>query len=115
MAKHGNQMGLRGTVGLALAIVGLAGCVPGVKSQDQFPVAPPGESMPGTRGGSGPPPEFSPPTQSSAPVRPIIGGTLVALADARTAVAADPDRDKVFVVDYRKENVMAEIALQPGD
>ncbi|HVY46977.1 MAG TPA: hypothetical protein VHB21_13915, partial [Minicystis sp.] len=37
-------------------------------------------------------------TASDAPP-PISGGTLIVLADGNTAVAADPDRDVVYVVD----------------
>src|SRR5690348_11882167 len=36
---------------------------------------------------------------------PISGGTLVVLKDGRTAVAADPDRDRVWIVDLQRRAV----------
>lgn len=48
------------------------------------------------------------------PPPPISGGTLLVLADGATAVAADPDRDQIYVVDIGVGNV-ARIALQAGD
>ena len=54
-------------------------------------------------------------TESAAKMPPpITGGTLLALADGRTVVAADPDRDAVFVVDLPSKQVRR-VALQPGD
>jgi hypothetical protein len=48
-------------------------------------------------------------------VRPISGGTLRVLSDGRTAVAADADRDLVYVVDLVTGTVKATVALQFGD
>jgi hypothetical protein len=53
-------------------------------------------------------------TQAEAPPA-ISGGTLLILADGKTAVAADPDRDRVYVVDLSKRVVTSTIALQHGD
>jgi mono/diheme cytochrome c family protein len=47
--------------------------------------------------------------------RPISGGTLRVLSNGRTAVAADSDRDQVYVVDLGTGKVANTIALQPGD
>jgi hypothetical protein len=70
-------------------------------------------------GGSG----LSPfPPQVGATISPsvappaISGGTLLVLKDGKTAVAADPDRDRIYVVDLvnRKLRVPA-VGLSPGD
>src|SRR5688500_17326915 len=39
-----------------------------------------------------------PVVKSRFKVPPISGGTLMVAADGHTAVAADPDRDKIFIV-----------------
>jgi mono/diheme cytochrome c family protein len=105
---------------VAVAAIGglVSGCVPGVKHEsgpDIVTGASAGGGVavpPGTRGGE---PHFDPPANSVRPARPIAGGTLIALDDGRTAIATDPDRDRVFVADYAAESVLAEIALDPGD
>src|SRR6476646_5297858 len=53
-------------------------------------------------------------TASVAPPA-ISGGTLRILADGHTAVAADPDRDQVYIVDLTAKSVRATVALNPGD
>jgi hypothetical protein len=53
-------------------------------------------------------------TQPVAPPA-ISGGTLAVLADGVTAVAADPDRDRVYAVDLVGHKVVADIALTAGD
>jgi hypothetical protein len=62
------------------------------------------------------PPNFGT-TAVSAPVAPpaISGGTLRILADGRTAVAADPDRDSVYVVDLPSRTVRTAIQLNVND
>jgi len=65
------------------------------------------------------PPEFAPQlgrtsTQPAAPPA-ISGGTLLVLSDGHTAVASDPDRDAIYVVDLPSRAVSQTIALQPGD
>jgi mono/diheme cytochrome c family protein len=47
--------------------------------------------------------------------RPISGGTLRILNDGKTAIAADSDRDLVYVVDLGAGKLLNTIALQPGD
>jgi hypothetical protein len=54
------------------------------------------------------------PTKAATPVPPISGGTLLVTADGKTAVAADPDRDQVYVVDVATKSVSVAV-LQPGD
>ncbi len=61
----------------------------------------------GTGSNSGPEPNFAAP--------PISGGTLLLLRDGKTAVAADPDRDRVSVVDLVNHSVTQVIALGAGD
>ncbi|HKP58091.1 MAG TPA: cytochrome-c peroxidase [Polyangiales bacterium] len=54
------------------------------------------------------------PVAQAAPP-PISGGTLAISPSDRLAVAADPDRDRVSIVDLTNLRVTATIALQPGD
>ncbi|HEY6081737.1 MAG TPA: cytochrome-c peroxidase [Polyangiaceae bacterium] len=53
----------------------------------------------------------------ASPVRPasISGGTLLVTADSRFAIAADPERDRVSIVDLTTSSVLGTIALEPGD
>jgi mono/diheme cytochrome c family protein len=92
-----------------LVMLTAIGCIPGVEHNNQpTPVDPP------SRGG--PPPAFESPINSDPAPPPISGGTLLALPDGRTAVASDPDRDSIFVVDYQYGAVQVhEVKLQPGD
>jgi mono/diheme cytochrome c family protein len=53
-------------------------------------------------------------TTASKPVPPISGGTLLITADGSTAVAADQDRDQVYLVDLASKAVRT-IALNVGD
>jgi cytochrome c peroxidase len=59
--------------------------------------------VPKAAGGSGEPPgpqpEFGPLVSQSEPPPPISGGTLAVAPDGKTAVAADTDRDRVYIVD----------------
>jgi hypothetical protein len=56
-------------------------------------------------------------TTYSQPVAPpaVSGGTLLILADGKTAVAADPDRDRIYVVDVALRTVTFTLALSAGD
>ena len=45
----------------------------------------------------------------------ISGGTLRVLADGLTAVAADPDRDRVYVVDLGTRTLSTTVPLSAGD
>ncbi len=45
---------------------------------------------------------------------PLLGGTLLVTRSGQLAVAADPDRDKVFIVDMNTEQVTT-VALQVND
>ena len=60
-------------------------------------------------------PEFGPTVQQVQPPPPISGGTLLARKDGKV-VAADPDRDRVYLVDPgSKGGVLATIKLNDGD
>lgn len=45
----------------------------------------------------------------------ISGGTLLVARDGKTAVAADPDRDRVWIVDIDAQRLVSEIPLEAGD
>ena len=93
----------------------VSGCIPGVSGSNTGNGSG-GEEPPGGVGfASGPPPVFEAARSALETTPPLSGGTLRVLADGRTAVAADPDRDKIFVVDYRKESLLATVSLQAGD
>jgi mono/diheme cytochrome c family protein len=68
-----------------------------------------------------PPPAATPIIDTRAAVLPkklpppISGGTLIVLQDGTTAVAADPDRDRVSIVDLPNAKVLGHIALKAGD
>jgi mono/diheme cytochrome c family protein/DNA-binding beta-propeller fold protein YncE len=78
---------------LAAAVVSGCGADPGSSEVDPEPIAP---------AASRPPPAIS-------------GGTLLVTADGSTAVAADPDRDRVFLADVASMSLLADIALEPLD
>ena len=46
---------------------------------------------------------------------PINGGTLAVAPDGHTAIAADTDRDVVWIVDVDTSSLKAKVALQDGD
>lgn len=47
----------------------------------------------------GPQPEFGATVRQADPPPPLSGGTLAVAPDGRTVVAADPDRDRIYVAD----------------
>jgi hypothetical protein len=76
----------------------------------------PGKSRP-TFGGTASqfPPAFGTTITAKNAPPAISGGTLRIMADGRTAVAADPDRDQVYVVDLTSRSVTSTFKLSPGD
>jgi hypothetical protein len=60
-------------------------------------------------------PQFGATVAAAVPPPAISGGTLRILKDGKTAVAADPDRDRVYVVDLTAKSVRWDVALTPGD
>ncbi len=62
-----------------------------------------------------PNPTFGPTVKAERPPVPIVGGTLLVSRAGHTAVAADPDRDRIVVADLDAKKMTAEIALGVGD
>ncbi len=62
-----------------------------------------------------PVPDFGMPVTCGTPPPPISGGTLLVSRDGTIAVAADPDRDSVYVVDLASGTRKFTVALQAGD
>jgi DNA-binding beta-propeller fold protein YncE/mono/diheme cytochrome c family protein len=56
-----------------------------------------------------------PPVSSAKPPPAISGGTLLLARDGVTAIAADPDRDRVSIVDLSARRVRHQVALEAGD
>jgi hypothetical protein len=54
-------------------------------------------------------------TTADTPPPAISGGTLLVLSNGTTAVAADPDRDRVYVVNIASASVITTVALHAGD
>ncbi len=103
--------------GVTMIFIAALGCttqgtvVAELPSSDAFPANDAG------MGGMGPvsPAIFDPPVSAAVPPPAISGGTLRILADGRTAVASDPDRDLVYVVDLGRKAVKTTIRLNRGD
>lgn len=99
------------------AVLSLAvACVPdGPRSPTEpsgLPSRPPGAGGTMSRPGA---PMLGPPVIAAVRPPALTGGTLLIRKDGRTAVAADPGRDLVAVVDLEAEQVLARVALAPGD
>jgi cytochrome c len=60
-------------------------------------------------------PQYGSTVAAAVPPPAISGGTLRILADGHTAVAADPDRDQVYIVDLSTKTVRATVVLNAGD
>ncbi len=63
----------------------------------------------------GPAPQFGAGQSLATPPPPISGGTLTVAGDGVTAFAADPDRDRVYVIDIPSRTVLRTYQLQPHD
>lgn len=61
------------------------------------------------------PPELGPTVRADVPPPPLSGGTIAVAPDQRTVVAADPDRDRVYVVDLDEAKVVHTVVLDEGD
>ena len=62
----------------------------------------------------GPQPEFGVTTRAHPAPPPLSGGTLAAVPGRAIVVAADPDRDAVYVIDVQARTTQT-VALAPGD
>src|SRR3954454_10623524 len=60
-------------------------------------------------------PQYGSTVAAAVPPPAISGGTLRILADGHTAVAADPARDQVYIVDLVSRAVRSTVVLNPGD
>lgn len=79
-------------------------------------IPPPGRVDGGPRcPGEASPPDFGTPVRCGAPPPPISGGTLLVTRDGSKAIASDPDRDVVYVVDLGSRTRKFTVTLQPGD
>ena len=75
-----------------------------------------GNSGRGTGGTSLPPVLPAGPVVGAAdPPPPMSGGTLIVLGDGRTAVAADPDRDQIWIVDLQQHVLKWAVTLAAHD
>ncbi len=74
---------------------------------------PPGVDASGARKGNHP--DFTPFAIAENPPPPVSGGTLAVLSDGRRAIASDPDRDQVYVVDLIRRELESTVALRRGD
>jgi mono/diheme cytochrome c family protein len=114
-AMH-SRRDMRATVPIALLL--LAGCpaarIAGLPTTVEPPttVNPPPSNIPGVPGIQA---TFGGTVEPARPVRPLSGGTLLLLRDGRTALAADPDRDRVYLVDLGDAAVITDLALTSGD
>ncbi|WP_437968270.1 c-type cytochrome [Sorangium sp. So ce260] len=107
---------------VALATLAIAGCE---EHEEWFPHAVSSSST-GTGGFEGGPGGGLPIGEGSSfadqsvevspvPPPPISGGTLLVTADKDLAVAADPDRDRVSIINLVTLEVEAILPLEPGD
>jgi hypothetical protein len=65
--------------------------------------------------GSANQPTFGSVVQAGTPPPPLSGGTLLVTADGTYAVASDPEREAIYVVNLGGQTVEHTIALQAGD
>ncbi len=102
------KISILGTVGVAVLALACSDARPGPLDEPLQhappPVAVPNESL-----------DDRPPVENERRVPAISGGTLMITANGRTAVAADPDRDRVSIVDIRKRELLHTIALPSRD
>jgi mono/diheme cytochrome c family protein len=98
----------------------MVGCLPDYPSDEQegrrTPYSPP---SPPSSGASGPSlqPAFGETVRQEEPPPPLSGGTLAVAPDGHVVVAADPDRDVVYVtdVDASSSSNVRTVALLPRD
>lgn len=120
--RRSRSWGLGGSgLGVSFALgIGLLACSSGGGSGDFVEVGPLPPVPPDGQGGSGGlvkvvPTDTRPVVNAATPPPPISGGTLAVTSDGAFVVAADPDRDRVLIVDAATRTVVQEIALNPGD
>ena len=94
-----------GTIAVASGLLLAASCTDSPPTPGGAEPPPPVEPTP--------PPPPPPPAASVVSPPPISGGTLLVLRDGGTAVASDPDRDRIYIVDLIRQRVRATVML-PG-
>lgn len=72
-------------------------------------------SHPSTATSSALAPEFGTTRRQADPPPPLSGGTMTVAPDGKTVVAADPDRDRVYIVDYHDASTLRTVALHLHD
>jgi mono/diheme cytochrome c family protein len=116
----------RRNMGLFAVTAVMVGCLPDYPSpsslhgyergsRDDSPSPVPGGAGSGAVGVTSLPPEFGSTIRQSDPPPPLSGGTMAVAPDGFTVVAADPDRDLVYVLDYRDGTTLQTFALQAHD
>lgn len=75
----------------------------------------PGNSTGGKGGVRVIPTDTRAPVQAAKPPPPISGGTLLITADGTTAIASDPDRDRVVFVNLKLGTLAGVASFAPGD
>jgi hypothetical protein len=99
--------GLTGVAFTAIAALAWAGC-------SSTPTSSPPTDLARPFGGPVQP-TFGKTVVASTPPPPVSGGTLLVMHDGKHAVAADPARDAIYVVDLAARSVLHTISLHPGD
>jgi mono/diheme cytochrome c family protein len=117
--RPNNRLGFAGTRALIATVAGGALCAMACHSSDDgFSDGPPVISV-GTGPASplpdGARPDFGKTVTRTVSPPAITGGTLLITNDGTKAVAADPDRDLVYIVDLGRAVVDSTIALIAGD
>lgn len=111
-----NTSGVGSVLAVLVACGALAGCSPadGISVSPDYSTPTTTPTNPSTSPSSSLPPLFLGKTErASGKVAPIAGGTLVVTSDDH-AIASDPDRDRLHIVDLLKRSVVS-LELQPGD
>lgn len=108
------------SVSLCCALSFGAACSSGVESRAGFgprEEKPPSELPQGSADSSASAdrPSFGETVSLADKPPPISGGTLAVSRDGKIAVASDPDRDRVVLVDLVEKKVLREIVLDRGD
>ncbi|HEX3853176.1 MAG TPA: hypothetical protein VHW01_19570 [Polyangiaceae bacterium] len=119
MNKRPNVCGVLGVLSGSLAcFLGLVGCGSNSSGVSFGPSS--GSSNPGPAPGidDGQPPPMSAPFAGNAvhaqSTTPVVGGTLLVTRNGQTVVAADPERDSVFLVNSSSHAVRP-VTLSAGD
>jgi hypothetical protein len=115
-------MGLHMTFCLRMRValgVAIAGATVAAVACQTVPIPTPPELGGGGAEGippsTGPHPQFGKTVSLASSPPAVSGGTLLITKSGTMAVAADPDRDQIYLVDLDTQKLEATLALQPGD